>query len=191
MNRLNKDLIPIDRQLTLFFSIRNLIEILAQQWSYEETEISAKSSAKKDDPLDIFKQYIESNEGRYTKTKESIVKAILATTEHFEVDSFMDTFREKNKKIARATVYRTIKQLLAAGLLQKIMTRSGRVFYEQSFPEQEHAHLICNKCGKLLEIKDDKIRSLLNKYCEKMKFKMQYQSIHIYGECLDKSKCKG
>tara|TARA_A100001015_G_scaffold283023_1_gene347941 strand:- start:322 stop:1125 length:804 start_codon:yes stop_codon:yes gene_type:complete len=176
----------------LIFSLRNLISTLAQSRPYatdEDIITTNTSTTSEKDPKEVFKEYLIKQDGRLTKTKEFIIDEIFKLDDHFEVDDFLNNTKSNDIKIARATVYRTIKQLLEAGLLQKISTKSGKVYYEKSSPQNEHAHLICNTCGKLLEIKEGKIRDLLDKYCKKMNFKLQYQSIHVYGECLNKDEC--
>ncbi len=134
-------------------------------------------------PHNVFEEYLEKNEGRYTKTKKFISNEIFGLSDHFEVETFIDHLRAKTKDVSRATVYRTIKQLLDAGLLQKISTKDGKVFYEQSRPKNEHAHLICNICGKIFEMHDKQLRKRIDTYCDNMDFNVEYQSIHIYGEC--------
>jgi len=130
----------------------------------------------------LFEEYLTSNDGRYTQQKQTITTAIEKIKGHFEVEDFIDNFRKK-EKLSRATVYRTIKQLLDAGLLQKISTRDGKVYYEKSKPQKEHTHLICNVCGKIFELKEPEMDNIIQKYCNKIGFTPQYQSIHIYGQC--------
>ena len=112
-----------------------------------------------------------------------IVDEIFKIKTHFEVEDFIDTFRSNTQKLSRATVYRTIKQLLEAGLLQKISTREGKVYYERSIPHHHHDHLICNQCGKIFEIKDEDIHTKLEAICSSKGFVSEYRSLHIYGTC--------
>ena len=142
-----------------------------------------------DSPHDAFEAFLAKNGGRYTKTKQYIASEIFNLSEHFEVETFIDHLRAKTKSMSRATVYRTVKQLLDAGLLQKISTRDGKVFYEQSRPKNEHAHIICNICGKIFEMHDKTLRKTIDSYCTNMDFRVDYQSIHIYGECQKKGDC--
>jgi len=130
-----------------------------------------------------FENYLLENEGRLTSQKQLIAEEILKKRSHFEVEDFIDSLRKMESKISRATVYRTIKQLLDGGLLQKISTRDGKVFYEKSTGMTPHDHLICNTCGKILEIKDKKMNELIDHYCDTLDFHPQYRSLHIYGEC--------
>ena len=132
-----------------------------------------------------FQDYLDANESRYTVQKKDIVAYIAKEKEHFEVDDFLAKLRKKNKRFSRATVYRTIKQLLEAQLIQKIQAPDGRVLYEQSFEKKQHDHLICNSCGKIFEIDDPKIQALYDEYCNKINFVPEYRSVHIYGTCSD------
>ncbi len=138
-------------------------------------------------PHKAFEEYLSTHEGRYTLQKRIIVDEIFKIKDHFEIEDFIDRLRADKAKLSRATVYRTVKQLLDAGLIQKISTRNGKVFYERSTPDKHHDHIICNSCGKILEIKESFITDYLNTYCEKIEFLPEYRSLHIYGEC---SKCR-
>tara|TARA_B100001094_G_C18094795_1_gene752435 strand:+ start:742 stop:1185 length:444 start_codon:yes stop_codon:yes gene_type:complete len=140
-------------------------------------------------PHKIFEDYLKNTEGRYTKTKRLITDEIFSLNDHFEIENFIDHLRVKTKLISRATVYRTIKQLLEAQLLQKISTKDGKVFYEQSLPQKEHAHIICNNCGKIIAMHESKLHKIIEEYCKKVEFSIDYQSIHIYGECKNQKKC--
>ncbi|NBV41867.1 transcriptional repressor [bacterium] len=137
-------------------------------------------------PHKVFEEYLATHDGRYTLQKRAILDEIFKIRTHFEVESFIDRLRSDNSKFSRATVYRTIKQLLDAGLLQKIATRDGKVYYEKSVPDKQHDHIICNTCGRILEIKEDYIERYLSEYCDRIGFVPEYRSLHIYGQC---SKC--
>lgn len=132
-----------------------------------------------------FQDYLDTNASRYTSQKRDIVSYIAKEKEHFEVDDFLAKLRKKNKRFSRATVYRTIKQLLDAQLIQKIQALDGRVLYEQNFEKKQHDHVICNSCGKILEIDEEKLDKLYANYCKNIHFKPEYRSVHIYGTCQD------
>jgi Fur family transcriptional regulator, ferric uptake regulator len=131
----------------------------------------------------LFETYLAKHEGRYTVQKQIIVDEIIKTKHHFEVEDFIDKIRASEHRLSRATLYRTIKQLLDAQLLQKISTQDGKVYYEQSKEKKQHDHLICNTCGKIIEIKDDTIEAHLLEHCNSKGFIPQYRSLHIYGKC--------
>tara|TARA_A100001015_G_C15029452_1_gene732348 strand:+ start:2686 stop:3135 length:450 start_codon:yes stop_codon:yes gene_type:complete len=133
----------------------------------------------------LFEEYLIKHKSRLTHQKAAILDEIISIGSHFEIDAFIKKLTTKNKKdvISRATIFRTIKQLLDAKLIQKITTRTGKVYYEETISRDHHAHLICNSCGKIFEIQDKSLEEQLNTYCKKLKFTPKYHSIHLYAEC--------
>ena len=108
---------------------------------------------------------------------------------HFEIDDFLLYYKTENdKSLSRATVYRVIKQMLDASLLQKIPTKSGQVLYEIVSLDDYHLHLICNQCGDISEIHRNKIKEIIDTDVIKKGFKPQYYSLHVYAEC-NKENC--
>ena len=95
-----------------------------------------------------FSEYLKTENQRYSDQKKEIVNAIIEKKDHFEIDTFISEVHLKGKRMARATVYRTVKQLLDANLIQKINAGNGRIFYEYNETLDQHDHMICNKCGK-------------------------------------------
>lgn len=137
-----------------------------------------------------FQTYLDTNDQRYTTQKKEIVDAIIQRNDHFEVDAFISEMYANGQSLSRATVYRTIRQLLDAKLIQKITTQDGKVYYECNENRQHHDHIICNQCGKIYEIKDKIIEIKIQEECEKLHFKPEYRSLHIYGDCIDCQKSK-
>ena len=130
-----------------------------------------------------FKQYLDKTGGRYTAQKEEILDIIIRKKSHFEVEEFLLSLLKKKIKISRATFYRTIKQLQDANLIQRVAIESGKVFYEKNSNQQRHDHVICNQCGRILEMHDSKIDEFLKSMCDTLDFSPEYRSLHIYGKC--------
>ena len=92
-----------------------------------------------------FKTYLEANDQRYSTQKKEILVAIIDQNDHFEIDEFISTMYTKGKQFSRATVYRTIKQLLDARIIQKIATQDGKIYYECNQELEHHDHIICQR----------------------------------------------
>lgn len=132
---------------------------------------------------DKFTEYLTQQDQRYTTQRREIVDAIINKKDHFEIDEFISEVHLQGKRLARATVYRTVKQLLDAKLIQKIDAGNGRIYYEYNEALQHHDHIICNQCGKILEIKNNHIEKAIKLECIKLGFQAEYRSLHIYGTC--------
>ena len=62
--------------------------------------------------------------------------------------------------VGRATVYRTIRLLLEAGVVCKLALRDGTTKYSLARVEHHH-HVVCVRCGTVREFRDSTIERLV------------------------------
>ncbi len=96
-----------------------------------------------------------------TQQREHIVDVFLRSHEHVSIDELLGRVRKRNPKIGYATVYRTLKLLLDSGLASSRQFEDGQTRYEVA--GAHHDHLICVKCGLILEFENDEIERLQEK----------------------------
>ena len=80
-----------------------------------------------------------------------------------------------------ATVYRTVKLLCECGLASGFKHGDGSYRYE--LKQEYHNHLVCIKCGRLIEETDPQIEVLQNKLALKNNFKILHTRVELYGVC--------
>jgi Fur family ferric uptake transcriptional regulator len=93
-----------------------------------------------------------------TQQRELIVDLFLRSHEHVSIDELLVRVRKKNPKVGYATVYRTLKLLQDSGLASSRQFDDGQTRYEVA--GAHHDHLICVKCGLILEFENDEIEKL-------------------------------
>lgn len=120
-----------------------------------------------------------------TSQRELIVDVFLRTTDHVSIDDLLTQVRARSAKVGYATVYRTIKLLTEAGLAVSRQFGDGQTRYEVSGPETpHHDHLICMKCGLILEFENDQIEQLQDSVAMKLGgFKVVHHKLELYGLC--------
>ena len=67
--------------------------------------------------------------------------------------------KKRDNSIGQATVYRTLKLLNESGLIEPLDFADGVTRYEPSYGEEHHDHLICERCGRNIEILDKTIEN--------------------------------
>lgn len=88
--------------------------------------------------------------------------------------------------IGRSSVYRLIKGLVNAGLVCKILRKSGFVYQLSSCVEcLDHMHLKCVTCGKLIHLSQSQTRLLKKEILEHYEFDPKDDSAMLYGKCND------
>jgi Fur family transcriptional regulator, ferric uptake regulator len=134
-----------------------------------------------------FNDYLKDRGLKYTPQRKVILKKALSVHNHFDADGLYDKLRTDHPFLSRATVYRTLPLLVKAGLVRETMRCQGRASYEHTFGHEHHDHLICIKCGKITEFKDEKMEKLQNQICKKHRFLPVEHRLGIRGYC---AKCR-
>lgn len=100
---------------------------------------------------------------------------------HLSADEIHNNLIKKDENIGLATIYRVLTQLEEAGLIQKNHFDDNSSSYE--IKKQHHDHLICIKCGKIVEFLDSDLEKLQEKISDKYDFKLQSHVMTLFGEC--------
>ena len=115
---------------------------------------------------------------RKTEQKKLIIEDIENRLDHPTVSMIYESISEKHSNIGIATVYRNIKGLTDNGRIKKIMTTNNIARYDRVC--DDHIHLVCNVCGKVIDVKIDKFFS---EQITQNNFKVSLQDIQINGVC--------
>ena len=102
---------------------------------------------------------------------------------HLSADEIHNKLVEHNESIGLATVYRVLTQLELAGLIQKNQFSDNQSSYE--IKKQHHDHLICTKCGKIIEFMNDDLEMLQEKISDKYQFRLDSHVMTLFGVCRD------
>ena len=127
-----------------------------------------------------FSTYLIEQEQRYTTQKKEIVTAILDKKDHFEIDTFISEVHVQGKRMARATVYRTVKLFEEAGILDRLEFGDGRARYEDA-ERDHHDHLIDLTTGEVIEFVDAEIEALQEKIAAKFGYTLKGHRLELYG----------
>lgn len=136
--------------------------------------------------IEEIKLYLKSKGYKLTAQRECILGIILKNRDkHLTVDEIYKLVYEENKTIGIATVYRTIVLFEELGVLSKLIFDDRIIRYElSSFDEKHtHHHLICVKCNKIMEVKEDLLEELEKKVEMKYKFNIIDHNLKILGIC--------
>jgi len=134
-----------------------------------------------------FTDYIRAKGLKHSEKRTAIVKFFLKKDLHLSVDELYREIKETNPEIGYSTVYRTLKLLVDARLAteRKFGDKSAR--FEPIHPEEHHDHLICIKCGRIIEFTNDQIEKLQQQVGRKYNFRIIRHKLELYGYC---DKCR-
>ena len=78
----------------------------------------------------VFRRYLRSQDLKYTPERADILDAIIAEDGLFEAESLMDSMRSDDHRVSKATLYRTVKLLREAGIIQEVMIDGKQSHYQ-------------------------------------------------------------
>jgi len=139
------------------------------------------------DYIQQFRKYLKGCNLNWTPEREDIIKEAMSFKKHFEADELLVKLRNKKNKVAKGTIYRTLKLLVDAKLLRPIIFIDRHMHYESIVNQPHHEHLICMKCCRIIEFKNPKIEKMLEAISQKARFTHTGHKLEITGLC---NKCK-
>lgn len=138
--------------------------------------------------------------GYKTTTQRSMVYDILTDNknQHLSTEEVYALVKNKNPKMGIATIYRTLQLFEEIGLVYKHNFDDGCSRYEILSPYSnevhQHHHLLCKKCGKIIEVKEDLMNSLEEIIEKQYNFEILNHVVKFTGicsECRDKENENG
>jgi len=132
-----------------------------------------------------LKSYIEKKGLKSTTQRDFIARSFFRIRTHISLEELSRKVKKTHPHIGDATVYRTMKLLTDSGLAVKRQFDDGQTRYE-NFPEGgHHDHLICLKCSKIVEFKNQNIEDLQVKTASHYGFTVISHKLELYGYCRD------
>lgn len=130
-----------------------------------------------------FDHFLSRKNLRMTPQRGLIMDVFLKREDHLTSEELYDIVKKKDKSIGQATVYRTLKLLSEAGIAREVDFGDGVVRYEHSYGHKHHDHLICERCGKSIEVVDQHIEDLQERLAQKHGFVLTGHKMYLFGLC--------
>lgn len=137
-----------------------------------------------------FQDFLKDQGLKLTSERIALVREIFSIHYHFEADELLGKMKEKDVKISRATVYRTLELLVKSGMVRRVHLGEDHYHYEHVTGNSHHDHLICTTCGGVIEFHDEELERLQMEICARKKFTPTFHNLQILGIC-DKCNRKG
>jgi len=140
-------------------------------------------------PQERFAEFLQSKGKRITQQRRVLVDHVFERHDHFDAEELILNLARlpEGDKVSRPTVYRTLNELVDAGLLRR-MSLSGRAVYEHDYGYPQHDHLHCTMCERLIEFQSSELQELRDSVARENGFTVTGHRLIISGVCADCSK---
>ena len=159
----------------LAIAFKYMIEIKASS----DTGSTGRSASS---PEEKFREFLEIRGEKLTDLRRVLLGHIFDSHKHFDADELVAELRSAGRKVSRATVYRTLRLLVEAGLLRELRL-TNRTAYEHQYGYPSHDHLHCTTCHEIIEFENDAIRRLRDELSREHGYLAGEHRFVIEGTC--------
>lgn len=134
-------------------------------------------------PQEVFIDYLTDQNLKITPQRKIILETILNQKEHLSSEELYLKVKKKDSSVGQATVYRTLKLLVEAGIVEPLDFADGVTRYEASYGKEHHDHIICTACNRNIEILDPTIEKRQEQIAKEHGFILCSHKMYLYGIC--------
>ncbi|RLC94112.1 MAG: transcriptional repressor [Chloroflexi bacterium] len=118
---------------------------------------------------------------RMTLQRSMILDILHEAEGHITAEDILSRVKSKAPEVNKSTVYRNLELLEELGVVVK-SEHDGRFIYHHA-QEGGHHHLVCRRCGKIIECDRDVLAPLEKTLIQKFDFEADLRHIVIHGIC--------
>jgi Fur family transcriptional regulator, peroxide stress response regulator len=116
-----------------------------------------------------------------TPQRIAVCKTTLSSKEHPNVEKIYNEVKKTHPTVSLATVYKTLHILKENQLIQELNMPNAETRFDPNLTT--HINLVCTKCGKIQDVDDPDLKTVLKKVNLKTNFAPVSQRVDVYGLC--------
>lgn len=133
--------------------------------------------------MDTNKKIVDAlrNQGyKATPQRIAIAQTVLRSKNHPSAETIHEEVLRIHPTVSLSTVYNTLHILMDMNFLNELIF-SGTTRYDPNV--SLHINMICNQCGKIIDVEDPSLEESITNIAKKKGFKITGQRVDIYGVC--------
>jgi Fur family ferric uptake transcriptional regulator len=138
---------------------------------------------EKDFEKENFRTLLESITLDRVQDRLEILDVFLDTEDHVSLEELISLLKERGFDFEEDFVQRSMNGMVDLGFALKKEFKDQPVRYEHHHIGRHHDHLICAKCGKIMEFASDEMEGLQERIATRAGFLMLQHKMEIYGLC--------
>ncbi|MBN2382310.1 transcriptional repressor [bacterium] len=115
----------------------------------------------------------------------TVLDLFFSRDQHFSVEEMRAMIEREGQCVSHAEISFILETFVRYGIARSLRTDDGIIRYEHLHINEHHDHLICTKCGKIIELSSGELERFLEKTVLGSNFFPFYHRLQIYGICAD------
>ncbi len=134
----------------------------------------------------VFRRKLKSEGLKYTPERAQVLDTVIRLGGPFEAERVLQDVRAAGFNVSKATMYRTLKLLIEAGIVQRVLVTEEQSYFQCAYGQAAN-HLIIRtdvdgERGERFEVLDlPEVRTLCEKLCKERGLTMQGHQLHVFA----------
>jgi len=129
----------------------------------------------------VFRRKLRSEGLKYTPERAQILDAIIQMDDVFQADQLLERLKKTPLRVSKATVYRTIKLLAEAGIIQQVLFDAEQSHYQLAFGKRSSGLLVRVDTKQITSIDAPEIAQWRDRICKDRKLIPEGHRLVIYA----------
>ena len=129
----------------------------------------------------VFRRTLKAEGLKYTPERARILDTIIRMDTLFEAEQLLEEMRTGGFRVSKATVYRTIKLLEEAGIIQQVLFDREQSHYQLAYGKSANTLLIRVDTGAVEAIEVPELIELRDKVCAKLGLQAEGHKLQIFA----------
>ncbi|GJQ30049.1 MAG: transcriptional repressor [Phycisphaerae bacterium] len=129
----------------------------------------------------VFRRKLRAEGLKYTPERAQVLDAVLGFEGLFEAERVIDAVKTSGIRVSKATVYRTIKLLQDAGIIQRVLLDEDQARYQVVYGGGGSDLVIRLDGGEAIAVQIPELVALRDKVCAKLGLTAKGHRLHIFA----------
>lgn len=130
-----------------------------------------------------FEEFLRAERLKMTGQRRQMVRAALDQRGHFTAEELYQRLVREGESVSMATVYRGLRLLEDAGIVEGHDFADGQRRYERALQVEHHDHMVCVDCRAVLEFRSEEIEQIQERIVEENGFEIEEHNLTLYVSC--------
>lgn len=129
----------------------------------------------------VFRRKLKAEGAKYTPERAQILDAIIRIEGIFEADQLLDAMRSQGQRVSKATVYRTIRLMLDAGILQRVLADTDAARYQLVYGTRPSDLVVRLDTGDAITVQIPELIAIRQRVCDELGLTAQGHRFQIFA----------
>jgi Fur family transcriptional regulator, ferric uptake regulator len=129
----------------------------------------------------VFRRHLKGLGQKYTPERAKILDTLIELDDVFQADEIQSTLQESGFRVSKATIYRTIKLLQDAGIIQQVLVDSEQSHYVLAYGKTPRDLLVRSDTGEITTVDLPELAAIRDAACAALGLRAQGHRMIIYA----------